>query len=62
MEAFPFGAFPAGFLWSGLHCASYFAIVEVVVTLIEIGGYDLNAIIGGVLHLQCLLFRDMKTW
>ena len=29
-------------LWTGLHCASYFGIVEVVVGLIELGCYDLN--------------------
>jgi len=29
-------------LFSGLHCASFFGIVEVVVALIEVGGYDIN--------------------
>ena len=29
-------------LWSGLHCASYFGIVEVIAALIEIGSYDLD--------------------
>ena len=29
-------------LWSGLHCASYFGIVEVVAALVEIERYDLN--------------------
>ena len=31
-----------GFLWSGLHCASHFGIVEVVAALIDMGCYDLN--------------------
>jgi len=34
--------FDPGFVWSGLHCASYFGIIELVATLIEMGGYDLN--------------------
>ena len=34
--------FDMGSLWSGLHCASYFGIVEVVATLIEMECYDLN--------------------
>ena len=29
-------------LWSGLHCASHFGIVEVVAALVEIGCYDLD--------------------
>ena len=29
-------------LWSGLHCASYFGIVEVVAALVEMGCWDLN--------------------
>ena len=31
-----------GTLWTGLHCASYFGIVQVVATLIGMGCYDLN--------------------
>jgi len=31
-----------GCLWSGLHCASYFGIVEVVAALVEMGCYDLD--------------------
>ena len=31
-----------GSLWNGLHCASYFGVVEVVATLVEMGCYDLN--------------------
>ena len=34
--------FDMGFLWSGLHCASYFGIVELVAALIELGCHDLN--------------------
>jgi len=34
--------FYTGFLWSGLHCASRFRIVEVVAALIDMGCYDLN--------------------
>jgi len=33
---------PTGSLWNGLHCASYFGIVEVVTALIQMGCYDLN--------------------
>ena len=29
-------------LWSGLHCASYFGIVEIVAALVEMGFQDLN--------------------
>ena len=34
--------FYSSFLFSGLHCASYFGIVEVVADLIEMGCYNLN--------------------
>ena len=34
--------FYTGFLWSGLHCASHFGILEVVAALIDMGCYDLN--------------------
>ena len=33
-----------GFSFNGLHCASFFGIVEVVATLIEMGCYDVNEI------------------
>ena len=33
-----------GSLWSGLHCASHFGIVEVVISLIQMGCYDLNEV------------------
>jgi len=31
-------------LFTGLHCASFFGIVEIVAGLVEIGGYDINQI------------------
>ena len=34
--------FGTGFPFSGLHCASYLGIIEVVITLIEMEGYDIN--------------------
>jgi len=34
--------FDEHFLFSGLHCASFFGIVELVTSLVEVGGCDIN--------------------
>jgi len=36
------GAIPTSPLFSGLHCASFFGIVELVTVLIDAGGYNIN--------------------
>jgi len=42
VEAPWLGDFGTNFLFNGLHCASFFGIVEIVATLIEMGYYDIN--------------------
>ena len=38
----PYISFNGPSLFSGLHCASFFGIVEIVVFLVEVGGCDIN--------------------
>ena len=42
VEHLDLGDFGTSFPFSGLHCASFFGIIEVVVTLINMGCYDIN--------------------
>ena len=42
VKHFDFGCFETWFPFSGLHCASFFGIVEVAAALVEVGCYDIN--------------------
>ena len=50
--------------FSGLHCASFFGMVEVVAALVEMECYDINEgdFSGRTPHLHGLLVMDMRKW
>jgi len=58
-----FGHLGTFYRFSGLHCASFFGIIEVVATLLEMGYYDINGESFWAAHHSCgLPIMDMREW